>query len=457
MEYLSQPPVIDPRTYRHHDQEEKRPTGENTHRLPKLLRTLGTITLLASGVVFATQGWSGLSGLARYHTFLGFTLVLAGLGLFCGLKLKEDKGARTLLGIATAFLPAHFTAIGAFLFACLCGTAVGLPVMFTVSAVKTTPLMVTLVVAFPIIVAVAYLGFSSFARSEARLLTRLYLIANSCLLIPSRDGTTIGLVTLAIVIAIGAIDLFRLQSNPILQTRDGMFVRAMLVSPALFIIVRQLLLYPITSIFIAALFAVVAVVFFAVIPSFITHEGDCFLVQLIGILAASASWSYLKLGTFYNPAFPIIGEYFSQHQSGTELLVNWLPIATIMMAMSFMMKKPSPGVRRLAAWIGVGSTMMQLLFVGGVLSAFICVALSLVTIVAAFQAKDRALLSAGVVGFATGLLYHLRYALDLYQLNPWLSLAILGVTTIVGASYLERNYGHIAGRIAGFRTRVSEW
>jgi hypothetical protein len=84
--------------------------------LPALLRFLGAIVLVASAATFMLQSWPGMDHLMRYYSFLGFTVLLTGAGFFCGLRLKEDKGARTFLATAAAVIPVHFAQLGALIY-----------------------------------------------------------------------------------------------------------------------------------------------------------------------------------------------------------------------------------------------------------------------------------------------------------------------------------------------------
>src|SRR5262249_35280272 len=80
----------------------------NPKMLPKILRYLGATTLGCSALSFAVQRVGELDSLGRFYSFLAFTCVLAACGFLCGVRLKEDKGARTFLSFSLVFIPALF-------------------------------------------------------------------------------------------------------------------------------------------------------------------------------------------------------------------------------------------------------------------------------------------------------------------------------------------------------------
>jgi uncharacterized membrane protein len=85
----------------------------NVDMLPKAMRWLGGIILTTAALTFIIQGWNDLNSIGRYYSFVQFSFVLTLCGIFCGVKVKEDKGARTFLGLATAMVPALFCQLGA--------------------------------------------------------------------------------------------------------------------------------------------------------------------------------------------------------------------------------------------------------------------------------------------------------------------------------------------------------
>lgn len=434
------------------ERSEEQLTLERASRLPGIMRKLGVVILLTSAVVFAGQGVVGLNGFARYMSFLGFTAALTAIGVFCGIRLREDKGARTLFGVSASFLPAHFAALGSFLIAAIYGVTPGLPEMFTVNPVPNSWLLGMFALALPILVGTAYAGFSALARTEAKLLTALFLGANALLLLPTRDGGILGAGAMIAVIAISLIDLKVLSKSAIFHTTDGTIVRAIAYSPVAVLIGRQFVLYPIGEIFVSAIFATVAGLFFSIFPSSSEKRTQAQALQFFGIISAVLSWVFFAEGVFFGrDAYVTIG-----NPNEVRLLITFLPTAVVMAVMSFFAIGNGRSYRTASAWIAIVTCASQLFNVGGVASSFLMVLCSVVVMLAAFTKNDRELLAASIVGFACGIVFHLRYAYELYAMNPWLFLAVLGVTIIVGSSYLERNGRLLIQRFRFLERREAE-
>ena len=91
-------------------------TEHSRYSLPRLLRGLGAITLLASVSIYLYQGFGQGSDISRYLILLAHTVGLAGVGLVCSRWLKEQKGARLLLMLTLVFISANFAIIAAFIY-----------------------------------------------------------------------------------------------------------------------------------------------------------------------------------------------------------------------------------------------------------------------------------------------------------------------------------------------------
>ena len=113
--------------------------------------------------------------------------------------------------------------------------------------------------------------------------------------------------------------------------------------------------------------------------------------------------------------------------------------------------------RRLAALVATGGMAYQLLVFPGVLSSVGCLATATLAAAYGYAAEQRGVFLLGLVALAFGLLYHLRYAADLYALSPWGSLAILGIATVLAASLLERHHGALSHRLLELRSRMEGW
>ena len=91
-------------------------TLQQALNLPRLLRSIGAVSLLAAISIFLLQGWENGNDVYRYLLLLGHTVGLVIIGFASGRWLGESKGARLLLMIALASVPANFAILGAFMY-----------------------------------------------------------------------------------------------------------------------------------------------------------------------------------------------------------------------------------------------------------------------------------------------------------------------------------------------------
>ena len=114
-------------------------------------------------------------------------------------------------------------------------------------------------------------------------------------------------------------------------------------------------------------------------------------------------------------------------------------------------------LRKLGAGIAILSSLAQLIVGASIAASFLCVLMGIITLVGAFIMEEKGLFYIGGIGLGAGILYNFRYALDLYSMSPWLTLAVTGVLVIILSSYLERYYGRVLGVVRGLRKQVDDW
>ena len=78
-----------------------------------LLRRLGALTFLGAGVLFLLEGVAESGAIQRELWWAGITVSLSLLGIVAARLGRDPAGARALLGLAAATIPAHFAQVGA--------------------------------------------------------------------------------------------------------------------------------------------------------------------------------------------------------------------------------------------------------------------------------------------------------------------------------------------------------
>ncbi len=416
--------------------------------VPRLLRWIGASVLVVSAFTFMLQSWEQGDDVARYFHFLGFTATLSVAGFFCGLRIRDEKGARTFLGLSVAAVPVHFTVLGALLysqFAWLSGFP-DYPAYAQFSAPDGAIALATAAFGVAALVPMCWTAFLAFARPVSRSLTAAYLLANAALLVPTRHPDLIGVAALLLLAAVVAYDRLSLSGVQALRTAEGRFVRLLMTAPFAILIARTINLYDPSALFWAAVFASPAVGLFSVVPAATRSRAWSVASQYVSLLPATVASLYVAQALSLR-----IGV------DAWILPIACLPLAALYGVMSLHMIDGGAPVRRLATLVATGGMAYQLLVFPGVLSSVGCLATATLAATYGYAAEQRGVFVLGLVALAFGLLYHLRYAADLYALSPWGSLAALGIATVLAASYLERHHGALTRRLLELRSRMEGW
>ena len=413
--------------------------------LPKLLRFAGAIALIASAAVFMFQSWEGGDHVIRYLSFLGFTAVLSLAGFFCGLKVKEDKGARTLLALSAAIVPVHFCVLGALIYSSVVQPMAGFPFYAFWHVADITQVAIVSVVGIVLLTPLTFLAFSSLIRKEAAIATVGYLIANAALLIPTREADLIALIAFIVASGIGYLDAFILRDKTGVKTREGMFVRFMLTVPFVLILIRTVHLYSVSLLFLSMLFTVGAIFLFAYVPRYLKSNGNKAFAQGASTLPLAFGWMFFIADSAKNLPEEI------------AIPVVILPYAAMLFCMSLYAISQPGYYRAASAIIATGALFIQLILFPSIASSFLCIGFSILSLAYGYISEHKFVFFTGVGGFALGVLYHLRYAVDIYAYSPWVSLAITGVATVIAGSYIERHSGVIGKKLKDFKSELASW
>ncbi|MCB0345987.1 MAG: hypothetical protein KDD66_12780 [Bdellovibrionales bacterium] len=423
----------------------------------KLLRWIGAIILAASSIAFLLQGWSDTSpSMLPYYSFLAFTGLLAAAGFFCGLKLKEAKGARTFLGVAAAFLPAHFAQLGALLFSLTGKAPPGMPDIFVFVAPSAAQAWTAVAVAVAVLAPIVFTGFSSLARKEATRLTALFFAANSLLLLPFRASDIVAILAVLGFAGIAVADRIMFAKEPTMKTWEGRVVRAVMFVPLVLMLTRTLIYYSVSMLMVSALFGIAAFVLFSVIPQAVKNESLGEFCQVLALGPLGVSWVLFMSAVFFDPSNAFIP--LPRELADVLLLpLMVLPYTVMVGAISFFAVGSGHGYRKFASAIAITGMLVNLFTIGGVLASILCIITSVCVVVGAFAIEERGLLQLGTLGLVLGLGYHMRYAIDLYEMSPWMTLAVTGTLIVIFSSYVERNYRAITARFERFNKQLDSW
>lgn len=420
----------------------------NWQKLTKILRWTGATLLLVSAFIFLCQGLAGLSSMGKYRIFLGFTALLGGVGIFCGKKWKEDKGARTFLGLATAMVAVNFAQLGAFLFFQFNGSPKSLPDFFILQYSDKAALLLTGISAVFLLAPVTFFGFSALVRKLALPLSIAYFLSCISLLLPFRAEMVMALVFFFQIVTLLILERKQLRHEMHMSTFDGWLVRGILLLPVL-VIASRTILYPIEYLFYSTCLAAVGTILFFFLPCYLSSKTGKKVCNALSMCCFGGAWLLMTNGLSHDLNWAVLRNY--------QLLINYLPFAVLIIAFSFVNPEDGSRKRMVGSFIALGVSLAQLFPARDLWSAFICLLVSATLLVFGCAMEERALLFAGLIGVMAGLGKYIHYALNYYSLAPWLSLAIAGALVVLLSSYIERYRHRDLGKLSSFRSKLENW
>lgn len=412
-------------------------------KLGQLLRWIGSLLLLGASASFMLEGWQDFGSQYRYFLFLGYVLGLAGLGVLLGWRVQEDKGARTLLGLAVAGIAAQFSQLGAMIHSLVSAEDGSLPSAFLYHADGWIPLAIN-AAALLLVVPVAYLGFSALNRSQAHRLTIAYLLACGMILIPIRHGLPLAVLLLGLALANVWFDSRFMAGTTNGATGEGLAGRTLLMLP-LAIMVGRTAFYPQSDLFIALTAILAGLLGFEMVPRWVQDESTLARLQVLTVLPIILGWLDM---TFHSLA--------SLFVVMPPLLV-WLPLSLLLIGLSFRVVRGEHTYRKAGAVFAALALIGQLTVQASVLSALACLAVSIGLVIVGFHYQARLMCAAGIMGAILSLGYDLRFAAHLSVYSPWGLLAGIGVLILLSASYMEKHAARVFGRLVLLRQEVKGW
>lgn len=402
-------------------------TKSDVQRLTQSLRTVGAISVVISGVVFMLQGLAEFTAYNRFLSFAAVTAVLALLGLFTGLKLREGQSARTFLGLAAAATPVLFSQLGAMLFSLVKGGEAqghSLPSFLVVTAPSIGAVLGAGLATAALLGPVLYVGFASFYRTRAQRLLRHLLFGCALLLIPTRDPNWI-----AIVILAQAVLMFVLRER--MRTTESSETESMIAFslPAIptAILVGRELFYDPHMIFGSSAFLWLAS--FAIVVAPLAKKPEVTdKIRRVAFGLAGAAWFCFATALM---------EWFTAI-SGADLMLSIYPSAMAVLLLDNSKRKSKPSVLKAMAFgLAIISPAATFIHGWGLATAASLLLLGLSVAALGFVRRNSPVFYNGIVTAGGGLLYFLDLGMRTFSNEPWLFLAIAGVAVILMASGLE--------------------
>lgn len=412
-------------------------------RIGMLLRVLGSIVLLAGAGTFLFQRWGEMSHLVRYLSFLGFTAGVCAAGLLCGLGIKENKGARTLLAIVASLIPVHFAQLGALLFSQTpeALTPSYYPQYFYWAAPTLGDALLALACGVTALIPMAFMSYSVLVRQHAKRFLYANLLASAVLLVPSRDPLLISL----LIGLVGTMVLMadrKVSNSPDLKTVEGVIARLLPFAALSLTAARQFFLYNAAEFIVGSVLALGTAALYGPIRRVFRNEGIVGTIEVVSLASASVA-CFLLVDTLQLPSI---------YRIASLGIVGCL----VLSVMGTQARVVGKLYQTVAAVVLIWSAGAECTLVG-IEASIISLVMGLVAVTVACIAERKVLLAAGLCVVSISLGDVVVLALRSVTISPWLTLGTIGVSTVLAASYLERNFVRLAEIATQSRARLASW
>jgi hypothetical protein len=417
--------------------------------LPRMLRSIGAISLLAAISIFLLQGWESGNDIYRYLLLLGHTVGLAIIGFASGHWLGESKGARLLLIIALASVPANFAILGAFTYAQASLDAVNV-VYPSVAHWKVDALSTAVMVnvgSVLILAPVVWLGFMVLSRKSALRLTTLFMLTNAALLIPVRAPEYIAMLLFALTVLVAKQSLKSAVLDTGLRTSEGIIARLLLYVPLGVILGRNIWLYAADG-FMFAVLSIIVFIMFRQVAIQLGRDSQFRKILEIGSVMPALAFGLgvcaVAIDVLRDPLvwlFPVFA----------------VSVAVMLLELSTRVVNGALLYRRLAAALLSVAVVANLIVFSSVATAAACLLVGLLVLTYGYMVEQRIVFVLGTITLLAGLVYQMQFAIDMFNLGSWGSLAALGVAAILIGSTIERHGVKIKTRVNGWSQRFKQW
>lgn len=429
--------------------------GEHGGHLATFLRRFGALLLVAAASTFMLQRWDHGNDVLRYYLLLGLSGLLTLCAFVCGLRVGESRGARTFLALVLGTAVVHFAVLGGLVYSQfhLSGLPAELPSYANWVAPTPASAVLTATVGAACLVPMVSVSMLALVRPVFRRYTFIFLLANALLLLPLRQVNLIGFIVLATLMVLGKIDLAN-RAKSALRTFEGRLVRALSFAPALVMTGRALTLYEPSSLFVGTLTMGASFLVFANAKRLVERHSLVVVLQAVSAAGVWIGWSFVLAWLEARVRLP----------HGVATFVYLMPYPVALGAMSFGMKRGGRVFRRVALGLSALVVNLNLLVAQSavakgpwtVLATLLCLVVGVIVLSWGSLSKSKVAIATGAATTLFGLGYHMWLAISVGALYNWGSLALLGITLIFVAAYLEKHRERLEIAVAGLRERLAQ-
>jgi hypothetical protein len=366
---------------------------------------------------------------------------LAFAAYFCGVRVRESRGARTFLALLLAVVPANFAVLGGLVYSQFRWDPVSpnLPPYVTWVAPNASLALAACGVALLVLAPLCLVAFLALARREARLLTVAFLAGNLAILLPVRNPDVVAVLVGLLGLGVLLLDVTRLHPKSSLVTLEGRLARVMLAVPPALMAGRCVHLYRPTLLLGGIVGLTVACGLYHSSRRVVSSGKDGEALLAASACSALFGWACCALHAYHTLRLP----------PSAEIPLVALPAAALLFWYSFSSRRGGSLCRFVASLFAVGMVSVNLLVHPEWLSSLSVLLVGVALLAHGAAIRNRPALVCGAGSLLFGLGYHVRFAIE-FEGAAWVVLSAFGVGLILAASYVERN----RARFVGYLRRV---
>ena len=416
-------------------------------RMSLLLRSLGAIAVLIALYSFLIKGWVGSSDVVRYLTLLGHTVLLSVISLIIGHFLKEGKSPRVLMMLALTSVTINFTILGSFIFSTTdYASAKDYPHHLTLSIDSLISAITLSIGSITLLIPVIILGFRTLIRGVSVPMTIFFIVANSALLLPFRDSTSVALI--GIILATASIIFHMKTTHHSIErkTFEGFIAITLLFLPLAILIGRHWWLYNPDSMMTLATLAIL----------FITTR-QCSIVldqnNLLRILLEFFSVIF-AIGVGISLTITLL---LSDVANSFSALAGIFACSGLIYEMSQRAPARTRFYRLLSTLMLTTGLLVSLADIGGIAISLTMLVSGLVLLFGSYLWGQKSVLLFGVINTLLGAIYQFTHVINSYDISYLVTLGVGGVFTILIASLLESKGHLVKQKIISLQKSYKDW
>lgn len=417
-----------------------------SRRFGRILRIVGGAFLIASASTFLLHRWEQGSDLMRYGMLLLHTVLLTAAALFCGLGVKESRGARTFLTITLAVVPINAAVLGGLVYSRFAQDSAHLMLggNFLWVAPSAVAALACVAASAIVLTPAVWVAYRTLARPRATSLLFAFALSNALLVAPWRLPVVTTLLAVVGTLGVAIADARWFSRYPAARTVEGRIARGTLLLPVVLLLLRSMHLY----------------------PSFLLEAGALLLV--VGTLCANAAprVTHERLAGAFSLCALMVGWFcWWLHWSQAGTLSGAVALPTLLLPMSVLFIGAAAQAadrfgavcRACAAIFALLAVVPNLWLHPGLWTLLACACVGTLTLATGAWVRSKLLTLGGFGAVVTAIVYQIGGNLDLERLKHWAVLSTLGMVLIIVASYWERYHSSLLRRIGHWRAIARDW